>query len=251
MKNFPFPAVALLVMAGAFFTTSCEKDDNIALAQSYDVYNTEQNNFNFTGITAAGDDAVRKSYIELTKEWWKYVLSFDCSKNPMNFPVLTSTAYQPGPVAFLVGAEDGFATRNILVAHNQSILVPIINKLSDYPCTDPSTRPSAGSTLEQFLLSAPDKYIDLATNFKVTLDGRPISITNNNRLTTNLFYFTGKADLAQCTDVCVTGQSQAAVSDGYWLVFSRLSLGRHVLRIHAEILRTGIVIDGVYNITVR
>jgi|SRR5687768_15744322 len=250
MKNFQFLAVALLALACAFITTSCEKEENIALEQSFDVFNPEQDILNVTGIGTSAD-AQRKSHIELTKEWWKYVLSFDCSKNPLNFPVLNSTAYQPGPVAFLVGAEDGFATRNIIVKRNQAILVPIIAKLSDYPCSDPSVRPSSGFSFEQFLLSGPDKFIDLATNFKVTLNGRPISITDNNRLTTNLFYVTGKADLTQCTDVCVTGQLQAAVSDGYWLVFSSLPAGKHVLRIHAEILRTGIVIDGYYNITVR
>lgn len=251
MKNFQFTAATLLILAGLFITTSCEKEENFSLQQTYNAENWDADIIGSTSPQTSNNIGDRKSYIELTKQWWKYVMSFDCSKNPLNFPGLTTTAYQPGSFVFLVGASEGFFTRNVVVARNQSILVPVINKLSNYPCTDLSTRPPTGSSLEQLLLSEPDKFIDLVTNIKVSLDDKPVNITNNNRLTTGLFSFTGKADLTQCLDICVTGQLQPAVSDGYWLVLSRLPAGKHVLRIHAEILHTGIVIDGIYNIIVR
>ncbi|MEO6132634.1 MAG: hypothetical protein ABIQ02_12360 [Saprospiraceae bacterium] len=192
-----------------------------------------------------------KTITDWTKEWWRYVMSFDCANNPLNLPYLSSPATQLGQVVFLVGTNDGMATRNIEVSGEKALFVPIINVLRDYPGAYLHGLPAPGQSVEQFLKIEAANYINQATNMKAVLDGRIVKITKQNRFATDQFYFKSNKDLKNCMDATLTGQPQVAVSDGYWIILQKLNPGRHTLRVHAEILQTGIVIDVVYNLFVR
>ncbi|MEP6793502.1 MAG: hypothetical protein ABJB16_04195 [Saprospiraceae bacterium] len=192
-----------------------------------------------------------KTNQQWSAEWWKTVMSYDCAHNPLNLQSLSITVNQASPVVFLTGVTSGIAVRTIEVSRAKALLVPIINVLKEYPSANTDQNPRPGQTVEQFLKAEAAKYINLATNMKVVLDGRPIRIESNNRVATDLFYFKGNKDLAGCIGQVVTGQLQVGVSDGYWIVIENLSPGRHTLHTHAEILATGIVPDVYYNIVVR
>ena len=238
---------AIVAFATIFVLFSCEKDELIDIAQP-DV--TSEENFSNRQVQTAVQTAALSYYSEVTKEWWKYVLSFDCSTNPLNFTSIASSPVRPGGTVFLVGAKNGSGIRTLNVTSSQLLVVPVINTLSKYPCASFSSVPASGLSLEQLLQADADKFIDQATNMKVLLDGRVIKISNANRYRTNAFSVRGQSDLSSCIDACISGQTQTAVSDGYWLFLKGLSRGRHVLTVHAEILQTGIVIDMKYIIDV-
>jgi hypothetical protein len=71
------------------------------------------------------------------------------------------------------------------------------------------------------------------------------------RISSDLFYFTGNAELPTCFDPCVTGTEQPGVTDGYYLIFKNMSPGQHTLHLYAEVPAYGLVIDGTFNITVE
>ncbi|MEP6646139.1 MAG: hypothetical protein ABJC12_03555 [Saprospiraceae bacterium] len=192
-----------------------------------------------------------KTYQEWTKEWWRYVMSFDCAHNPLNLTSLSTQASQYRNIVFLVGTESGMATRNIEVFGNTPLFVPVINVLKDYPGAYLHEVPQPGQSIEKFLKTQAANYINQATNMKALLDGHSIKISNENRFATDQFYFKGNKDLKNCVDASLTGQPQVAVSDGYWITIQNLSPGKHTLRIHAEILSTGIVTDVIYNLTIH
>lgn len=251
MKKCKFLAMAMVIMTPAFYFSSCLEDDFDSLGSSY---TQEKDSPVLTDYpippVKPASGPYGKSYAEWTKEWWKYVMSFDCNTNPLNYPVLSYSIDQRGPVIFLVGSKNGIASRDIEMSGNKAILVPVINTISSFPCVDPSLAPAPGQNLEQYLKSANNQLMDQDTNMKALLDGKPIRITNENRIDTDVFYFTGRKDLIYCLDACVTGQVQAAVSDGYWIMINGLTRGKHVLRIHAEILQSGIVVDANYTLHV-
>ena len=243
MKKLNF--FGMVAVAATMVLFSCEKDELIDIT-SDDVKSVE--NFSTRPGQTSGQSSTSNYYADLTKEWWKYVLSFDCGSNPLNFTSLPASPVKPGSFVFLVGSADGSATRTLNVTRSQLLVVPVINTLSKYPCASFSSVP--GASIEQILQADADKFIDQATNMKVLLDGAAIKISNANRYATNVFSVKGQADLSNCIDACITGQQQTAVSDGYWLFLRGLSRGKHTLTIHAEILQTGVVIDVKYIINV-
>lgn len=243
MKKFNF--LGIVALAATLVLFSCEKDEVIDIAPA-DVTSVE--NFSTRPGQTSGQTSGLSYYSDLTKEWWKYVLSFDCSTNPLNFTSMPASPVRPGSLVFLVGAKEGSGIRTLNVTRSQLLVVPVINTLSKYPCASFSSVPNF--TLEQVLQADADKFIDQATNMKVVLDGAPIRISNANRYNTNAFSVRGQSDLSSCLDVCISGQPQTAVSDGYWLFLKGLSRGKHILTVHAEILQTGIVVDVKYIINV-
>ena len=248
MKKYNFATLAIIVIASAFWFTACQDEDIDGLRTT--TYNQGTIGKPGTGGTVSiGNGLYAKSPSDLTKDWWKYVMNFDCATNLLNQTGVSTAPKQLGQVVFLVPGE-GFSTVSVEIARSQILLVPIITELAEYPCTS-SGKPKPGQTIEQFLKNKADVAIDQAANFKVDFDLERIEITEKNRIPTNLFYFKGHKSLATCVDPCVTGQIQSAVSDGYWLFFENLTPGKHILTVHAEIPATGEVVDVVYKIFVR
>ena len=251
MKNQIQHAYAYVFIMSALFLLSCNAD-----SFEYPELKYIDTNRTFTKGDEAeaplnpSDTYFGKSLQAWTRDWWKYVLSFDCASNPLNFPVLSSVPDQRGPVFFLVGSKDGIASRYIDIPRNKKILFPVINTIFSFPCADESFAPTANQTLEQFLGNHADKWLDQVTNLEVVLDGDLLSTRNANRISTGLFYLSGNKDLVNCLDVCVSGQSQPAVAEGYWHMLSNLKPGRHELTVHAEILQTGVVVDEHYSINI-
>ena len=69
------------------------------------------------------------------------------------------------------------------------------------------------------------------------------------RATSRLFYFTGDPSLTSTFDGCITGSSQPAVSDGYWIMLAPLSPGTHTIHFTAGIDNL-VLQDVTYHLTV-
>lgn len=247
MKNFNYLAIALSVFAFAFWTTSCRQDEIV----SPDLSSRELTSKDDISATMLSNSAIvsGKSIREYTKDWWRFALSFDCAHNPL-IDASTPVVPQTGPIHCLVGEENGTSTKYVEVERGKTILVPVINVIKNFPSPDPTFKPAPGQSVEQFLKRESGEFIDQTTRKSALLDGRPIAITDDNRLTTNLFTIKGNKDLVNCLD-CVTGRTQSGVSDGYWLALKDLGRGIHVLQVTAEVPSEGVRLDVTYKINVR
>jgi hypothetical protein len=248
MKNLNSLTMAIAIFAFAFWTTSCQEDD-LATPELTSLESTfGKADIPATVLTNTATVS-GKPIREYTKDWWNFALTFDCANNPL-IGALVQNSTQAGPVHYLVGTRDGVSTRYIDIEIGKTILVPVINVIKNYPSPDPSFRPARGQTVEQFLKLESSQFISQVTEKRATLDGRPIAITEVNRLSTGLFPVKGNQDLVNCLD-CVTGQVQSGVSDGYWVALKDLGRGNHILRITAQVPQKGIQLDVTYNINVR
>ena len=248
MKKYNLATLVVTVIASAFWFTACQDEDIDGVIRPTTYGQGITGKPGTGGTVSIGNGLYGLSKVDWTKEWWKYVMSFDCARTPLNQSGVGTAPKQIGKVVFLAPGA-GFSTTNVEITSNQVLLVPIINELGTYPCAALG-KPKRGQTIEQFLKSKVGVTIDQATNVKVDFDLERIEITDQNRIATNLFNFKGNKDLARCIDPCVTGQVQSAVSDGYWLFFENLTPGKHILTIHSEILATGEVEDVTYKIFV-
>lgn len=236
MKKYNFAALAIMVIACTLLISSCQDE-------TLDEFGS-LNAANETSLGSAGGfDKIPISKVnsnkELTKEWWKYVMSIDCDHNPVYNDAASPTASgQNGQVKFLAAPKDGFSTSNVIAAKTQLLVVPIVNTLAYLSCDEPVFYPTAAQTLEQYLRTRTGKFIDGSGPIKVTLDGKPIQISRNNRIISDLFYFKSNQDLVDCVEPCVTGEFQAAVSDGYWLFLKGLAKGNHTLHINVSVSPT-------------
>ncbi len=241
--------VSTFILAMVIGLVACQKEnkDDAAVAVTAE----ERSNPN-SAVYPPTANVNGKSYGEWTAEWWRWVMSSTCATNPISDPTGENAGInQNGPVYFLAGTSGGAATRNVTIPHGKKILFPIINLMFDYPCPDPDFQPASGQTLEEFLTQSVADLMDLADVFEVTLDGVPLNNEENYRFPSGLFYFTGNTDLTNCFDPCITGEEQAAASDGYWMMLKPLSYGQHTLNFKAEVSAFGFALDVTYNITIE
>lgn len=125
------------------------------------------------------------------------------------------------------------STNHCTVEPGKALLLPAAVYLNDYPCPDPAFEPAPGQSLEDFLKEGAAGIIDLITNIQIEVDGVLIENVERYRLSTDLFHFTSHPSLV-AIDPCVTGESQPAVVDGYFLMFTPFAPGEHVLRISID-----------------
>ena len=231
-------SLALALLTTALWLAACKKDKNDPdiNALAYAPSATPQ------GIT----------YVEWTKKGWAWAMSSPCSSNPVN-DVDGSRAgnNQSGAVFFLAGTSQSPSLRTITIPAGKEIFFPVFNVIYDYPCPDTSFHPAPGESLEHLLVTGAATSMDKVSKLEVTLDGAALKNPETYRFATELYYFTGNPDLANCFDPCITGTSQAGVSDGYWVMLKALSKGAHQLHFHGEVTEWGWVQDLTYKITVE
>jgi hypothetical protein len=253
MKNQNLLTLAVITALFAVCTLSCETDDEQLVSPRENALISHQSNVEFFQIQSEDHASLYPGVNDpqLTKEWWKFVLNHDCSSNPLNYPSLQETEYQSGPVVFLVGSKNDPADRTIVAHSDQTLFVPIFNSLHFEECIRPATKPAVDESVENSLIEEVDHEIDLVTNLKVVLDDQVFRITKEYRSPSGVFTLTGKKELSQCLDYCITGTEQRVASDGYWLTIKNLSQGWHKLHTHGEILHNGIIQDVYYTILVQ
>ncbi|MDQ3016988.1 MAG: hypothetical protein M3R25_09775 [Bacteroidota bacterium] len=252
MKNLICNSKAIFTIVCATILFSCQKEElvlpELTGKENHFQYDVSNDNPRPGPVSPLLYD---KTISQWTQDWWKHVMSIDCYENPLVHSILKTVITQEGPVVFLMGTDNGSALRFANIRRDQSVLIPIFNTLKKYPCDEQVTVIGSEQSLEQFLKREAKQYINQVTNIKVSLDDAPITISNENRVATELFHISGNATLVNCLDACASEKNKPAVSDGYWLVIPRLEPGRHVIRVHAEILQNGTVVDVLYNIAVN
>ena len=128
---------------------------------------------------------------------------------------------------------------------------PIVNSEYDYPCPDPGFQPAPGQSLEAFLTESVRGVIDLVSHVEVQVDGVAVKKPEDYRVTSRLFHFTGDPSLTAAYDACITGSSQPAVSDGYWIMLEPLSRGTHTIHFRGEIETIGFETEVTYTLHVK
>jgi hypothetical protein len=191
-----------------------------------------------------------KSYGEWGAAWWQWVLGLPVDKNPIMDPDGRFGALgQSGSVWFLAGTFSAKAERSVTVPTGKSIFFPLINIFNDYPCPDPTFQPPPGQTLEEFLAAGAAAFIDPTTEMTAEVDGVSLE---------NLFDYRGISPLSAFTadpswvvlDPCVTGRPQVGVSDGYWVMLTPLTPGKHTIHFTSA-TSTGFGLDVTCHLTVR
>jgi hypothetical protein len=174
-------------------------------------------------------------------------MAFDCE----TFQSENNNAFNQTQPIFMLGGPIGNFTMDVTIPRDKPVMAPIITFLNDHPCPDPGFGPAPGETLEEFLQAGAAEAIDIVTNVSATLDGVLLNDIDMYRFGSDLFYFTGHPSLADCVDPCVTGEEQAAVTDGYFLILKKLDPGQHTLHLTAEIPAYALLHSGTFNITVE
>ena len=183
-------------------------------------------------------------------EWWKWALSVPLSQSPITDPDGEfGSQNQTGSVWFLAGNFGGTSERSITIPAGKSIFFPLINIWNDWPCPDPNFKPGPGQTLEEFLAAGAAPYIDVTNALSARVDGVELQNLFNYRGVSKLTTFT--ADPTQIAiDPCITGDKQYAVSDGYWIMLTPLTPGKHTIQFSSA-TTTGFSLDVTYHVTVK
>lgn len=216
MKNW---YISKLFIAGVMIIgiaiTSCDKDDDTPSSPAFSAHATVEG----------------KSIAEWTAAWWQHVLQSNCTSNPIfDLTGANTSVNQTGPVFFLFGTGGGTANRTANIPSGKPILFPLVNSYWQNPCSTPlGDNPAQGQSMEEFLAAVCALAMDHPENLSCTLDGKALTDLEKHREISDLFYYTGNIDLASCLDGCINGESQPAVSDGYWIMLKPLSPGSHTL----------------------
>src|SRR5262245_31575568 len=217
------------------------------------------------GVLPPHSEAFGKTYAEWSVRWWRWLLSQPSDSNPtFDTSGIDCANEQSGPVWFLAGTpgtpETPPVTRACDVPVGKAVLFPIINYENDFPCPDPTFKPDPGQSLRDFLtngtasIAGARDVVDGVTFLQVTVDGVPLTSLFDYRATSDLFRFTGDPSLTATFDACITGSSQPAVSDGFWIMLTSLPPGSHTIHFKAAFTAgpfKGFTQDVTYVLTVK
>jgi hypothetical protein len=187
-----------------------------------------------------------------TAQWWQNALSIPTSVNPLLDTTGQSCMLgQRDPMWFLAGNAFGVATaRTCTVPAGETLFFPVINNVV---FNSPGICQSDVSYSVDELRAQIAPFIDSATNLYVKVDGKRVS--GLMRIKSDVFATALPDDNlfnAPCTSqglgTIPAGVYSPSVDDGYYVLLKPLSIGRHVLHIHAE--SQGFVLDVTYTLIV-
>jgi hypothetical protein len=143
---------------------------------------------------------------------------------------------QQGPVWFIppiAGPRVFSGSRTCTIPQGKAILLDIGHDTEDYPCPAfPGFEPAPGQSLYDFLSGIAKTVMDSVDLLQVSLDGQPFTDVLSYRFASDdLFSITGDTSL-QFFDPCITGSPQAAVVDGFFMMFKPLDPGPHTIWVH-------------------
>ena len=174
-----------------------------------------------------------ESYGEWSVAWLQWVLSLPVSANP-NFDTTGALANngQSGPVFFLPGTfSSGVIERTFTVPAGKALFAGIVGAFWDNQCP-PINPPLSVEELRALAASV----IPAVTEMHASLDGVPLHSLTSYRAISPVFSYT----LPPSDNVCqhfgfdVSDTVYPAVSDGYFLLFAPLPVGRHDIVIGAS-----------------
>ena len=205
-------------------------------------------------VYSASATPLGKSYGEWSVAYWQWALGIPYASNPWaNDPTGDFAGVnQSGPVWFLGGSLGDSFTRDVTVPSGKAIFLPVHQwvfgatifdcepSVPGVPCDVPTLRASAAFAADQ------------ATHLEVYVDGRAVTDLFDFRVTSPSSFDVTLPDGSVPTEFgagLAAGTYGPHVSDGYYLMLKKLSVGSHVVFVHVE-SDLGIVYDQTYNIEV-
>lgn len=216
-----------LMASGLLTVTSCSKDDTSEMLPNA---NQQSMRLERDLIFPFNANMYGKSYDEWTKEWWKWLLSFNCA----TFPGFDATGAlqnqnQSGPVFFLSGRRNFDLT--VTVPAGKSIFLPLITLGESYPNATGGRVPLPGQTGEVFLDSLARLYASEVGACSIVIDGVEFTGMENAYKTESIGPYTNIAnpDLANCYNPGFTVDPQLFNASGVHVMLKPLTPGQHTI----------------------
>lgn len=243
MKKFTFPAIAFCLSALVTLTiSSCQSDEGITTANET-ALEGRSNQHSFLYPPSA--HPLGKSFEDWGMDYWKASYALNCEETLS--PQLVDLTDKVTTFISTVGDDEV----DITISRYTALFLPLATTLFAYPCPDGDYEPAPGQTLEEFLQEGATSIIDLVTVVELTFDGHEVDNLNDYRFLSDLFYFTGNPEQAECYDPCITGEPQPGAYDGYMVMFKKMAVGAHMITLHGEIPEYELTWDVTLNITVE
>jgi hypothetical protein len=194
------------------------------------------------------------TYGEWSARWWQWLTAIPKATNPnydstgANCPV-----GQVGPVWFLAGTFDSAPpkiTRSCTIPHGKALLFTPLTQLDGagaFDC-DPSV-PGFPCDLNA-LRALAAAFADNPATIEASLDGSPLAHLSDHRVQSPVFLITYPTGAIFGLPA---GTNTPNLADGYWVLLSPLSPGKHTIHFEA-VSNAGsgsFAIDVTYNLTVQ
>lgn len=168
-----------------------------------------------------------------TERSWQWLFGIPAAVNPgldLTGADCAEGQSPNGPVWYLAPSfGQPSVTRTCTVPAHRALALNLSGVLNDFPCPDPNFKPAPGQSLQDFLTQGAQQIVNGVNGLTLTVDGEAVPAPLSFRFTTPLFDFTGDPSLAAALDPCITGSSQPAVADGYFVIIKPLQAGRHTI----------------------
>jgi hypothetical protein len=210
------------------------------------------------GVLPIGSSAFGKSYGEWGAAWWSWAIGIPAASNPiLDEDGSFADIDQSGKVWFLAGNFGGLTERTVTIPKGKAIFFPIDNFVfwapddlplaemiaADFFCLDPDTlsdeeliRLAANFGAGAFTCIKDDltnqQVYSTQLKFTCTIDGRELRDLEAYRAESDAFVLED-TDLLDDLGVPIA-EDNLSVSDGYWLMLTPLSPGKHTIRFTTE-----------------
>jgi hypothetical protein len=179
-----------------------------------------------------------RSQVEISEDFQRYNYSIPAADHPALNPTADCNAGQSGPIfnAPLFPFSGVLNARTCQVPRGKHVFYTVRGVFNDFPCPEPFPKPAPGQSLEDFLREGAiaGNALFNPASFDLLVDGAPVDIAAH-RITTPLFDFVGDLSLSiPGFDVCVTGQSQVGVFDGWQILIAPPSPGQHTVVLRSK-----------------
>jgi hypothetical protein len=226
----------------AFTITSCQPDEISSTGKETTLdWRANPNSF----IYPASAHPFGMSYEEWGEEFWKTSYTASCEE------LFTGSLFELSDNVITYSALVGDSEVDLTISKDQAFFLPISVVVNDYPCPDPDFEPAEGQSLEEFLQEGALAYLEPIENLSFSFDGVAVENLEDYLFLSDLFYFSGNPELAECYDPCITGEPQPGVHHGYTVMLKKMSTGQHTILMHGEIPMYEFTWDMTLNITVQ
>ena len=202
------------------------------------------------GIVPSTDRPYGATYGEWGARWWQWVFSLPTSSNPMLGETGAAAANgQPFPHVFFLASvitASGSAERRITVPSGTAFFTSLLSVEWDNVGVGPP-----GYTIQQLYALAAAQVAN-PKELHASIDGQPLSNLTAYRGISPPFSYTLPAtdNLLQFLGFDVWGLIRPAVSDGYWLMISPLTVGEHTINLGGTTPDGRFTLDITYHVTV-
>ena len=182
------------------------------------------------GVVDPTQPVAGTSQLELSQQWWQWVLGIPASGNPLfDTDGALARTDNNGAVFFVAGNVGGISTRTFSVPTGRPLFFPILNSLDlEIPQSQPNCFDPGVPDPLACALAVISPGMDNASNLHATLDGQNLLTFPNFRQTSTSFFDIELPD-GNLFGIDAGLYASSAVSDGYWVALEGLSPGRYTL----------------------